>query len=56
MKLVKLPVMIDTKQDDQGLCISLPTDKVAERLMNGNTMCEIISALKENNEDGDSDV
>lgn len=42
-------VTIDTEQDDQGLCIPLPIDEVAGRLMNGNTIYEVISALKENN-------
>ena len=47
-------VTIDTEQDDQGICVPLPIDEVAGRLMNGNAMYDIISILKKNNEDGNT--
>lgn len=33
-----------------GVLVPLPIDEVAGRLMNGNVIYEVISALKENNE------
>lgn len=48
-------VTVDTEQDDQGICVPLPIDEVAGRLMNGNTMYDVINTLKKNSEDGDSD-
>lgn len=41
---------IVTIEDNQGVLVPLPIDEVAGRLMNGNAIYEVISALKENNE------
>lgn len=49
-------VTIDAEQDDRGICVPLPIDEVAGRLVNGNKIYDMFNTLKKNNEDGDSDV